>query len=129
MARESSSYVGSGVSVLREIHSVPAMMGSNSVLLNYEDVMSSLGVVQNSGLNVGGTAVQLTAPENRLRGRRKVLVNNQGTALAYIGAVGVTTTNGFPLPSGQTLELSVLDFGHLWVVSAGVSNIRILEIR
>lgn len=129
MARESSAFVGSGISVLRHTHSVPAMHGTNSVLLNYEDVGSLMGVVQNSGLVVGTSAVQLTGPENRLRGRRQMMIHNLGPGGAFIGATGVTTSNGFPVGANSGLSLNVLDFGHIWVVSSSTSNLRILEIK
>lgn len=129
MARESSAFVGSGISVLRQIYNVPAMHGTNSVLLNYEDVNSLMGVVQHSGLTVGGTAVQLTAPENRLRGRRKLFVHNTGTGVVYVGGSGVSTSNGYPVASGASLEFDVLDFGNIWAVSASTSSLRILEMK
>lgn len=129
MARESSSFVGSGISVLRQIYNVPAMQGSNNVLLNYEDVNSMMGVVQNSGLVVGTSAVHLTGPENRLRGRREVMIQNLGPGNAFIGTSTVTTANGFPINAGSGLNLRVLDFGHLFVVSTSTSNLRILEIK
>lgn len=105
------------------------MHGTNSVLLNYEDVGSLMGVVQNSGLVVGTSAVQLTGPENRLRGRRQMMIHNLGPGNAFIGAPTVTTSNGFPINAGSGLNLNVLDFGHIWVVSSSTSNLRILEIK
>ena len=129
MARESSAFVGSGIQVLRHVHNVPAMGGSNHVVVNYEDINAMMGVVQTSGLVVGGSAVHLTGPATRLRGRRQVHIFNSGPGTAFIGASTVTTSNGFPIGGNSGLQLNVLDFGHLFVVSASTSNLRILEIK
>lgn len=137
MAFESSVIVGSGISVLREpeVQNVPRMRGSNSVVVNYEDVNSLLGIAQSSGLAVGTDSIQLTGPENRLRKRRKVLIQNLGDLPVYLGASGVTTSDGYridPLTSTSgmsSLELDVLDYGDLWVVADGDTNVRILELR
>jgi hypothetical protein len=129
MARESSAFAGSGVSVLRHVYNVPAMQGTNNVILNYEDVGSMIGIVQTSGLVVGTSAVHLTGPATRLKGRRQVMVHNFGPGNAFIGASTVTTSNGFPINAGSGLNLNVLDYGHLFVVSSSTSNLRILEIK
>ena len=129
MAYESSAFVGSGISVLRQIHNVPNLRGSNHVLLNYEDVNSLMGILQTSGLVVGTSPVQLTGPENRLRGRRQVNISNSGTSVLFIGNSGVTQANGFPMLANTTLELKLLDFGNIWCVSNGVSSVRVLEIK
>ena len=135
MATESSVRVGSGISVLREglvpghPRALPGLRGTNGVIVNYEDINSSIGILQSSGLDVGGIAVQITAPENRLRGRRQVMIQNLGAGAAYIGNSSVTPTGGLCIPSGDTLTLNVLDFGHIYAVSAATSNLRILELK
>lgn len=132
MAYESTAIVGSGVSALREpsVQNVRNMRGSNHVLVNYEDINSVLGIAQNSGLTVTTGAVQLTGPATRLRGRRKLMIQNLGASIAYIGGTsGVTTANGVRVGSGELMTLDVLDFGDLWVVSAGTSDIRVMELR
>ena len=135
MAHESSVRVGSGVSVLREglvpgyPAQLPGMRGSNSVLINYEDVQSKIGIVQSSGLAVGGSAIHLTGPATRLRGRRQVLIQNLGGDSAYIGDASVTPTDGLQIMSGTILTLDVLDVGDIYVVSDGASDVRILELK
>lgn len=129
MAFESTAVAGSGISALREVHSLRAMRGSNAVITNYEDVNSVLGIIQNSGLAVGGTAVQLTSPENRLRGRRRVIVQNLGAGDLYLGNSNVTTSNGLEIGANTSLTLDVLDLGDIWVVSASTSDVRVVELK
>jgi hypothetical protein len=131
VARESSVRNGSGISVLREINDPPiiGMAGSNSVIVNYEDINSCLGIVQGSGLVVSTAAVHLSSPSNRMRGRRKVFIQNRGPNAVFLGASGVTVSNGYSIPHSGSMELDVLDYGHLYVVSEGTSDVRILELR
>ena len=131
MVVESTAFLGSGVSALREpsIGNVRTMRGGNAVVVNYEDINSLLGIIQNSGLTVAAAPLQLTGPATRLRGRRHVMVQNLGAGNAFIGNSGVTTTNGVRVASGELLRMDVLDFGDIWVVSASTSDVRVLELR
>ena len=135
MANESSVRAGSGVSVLREglvpgyPTALPGMRGTNSVVINYEDINSKIGIVQSSGLLVTADAVHITGPENRLRGRREVTIQNLGAGVAYIGDASVTTSDGLQIPVGDILTLSVLDVGNIYAVSASTSDLRILELK
>lgn len=129
MARESSAIVGSGISALREQQDVRSMRGSNTVITNYEDIHSALGVVQSTAVSAGIMTSHLSLPANRLRGRRKIIIQNLGSDNAFIGGADVTTSNGLRLASGERLELDVLDFGDIWIVSDGSADVRLLEIR
>jgi len=132
MSTPSSVRVGSGVSVFREtnVPQIIGMKGTNSVVINYEDINSSLGIMQGSGLTVGTDAVHLTGPGNRMRGRRKLLVQNRGPQAVYMGgSASVTVSTGYGIPHSGSLELDVLDYGHIFVVSEGTSDVRILELR
>lgn len=135
MAFESSVRVGSGVSVLREglvpgfPTRLPGMRGSNAVIINYEDLSSMLGVIQSSGLEVVNDAVHVSGPTTRLRGRRQLLIQNLGADIAYVGDSSVTTSDGLAVPSGTTLTLNVLDVGNIYIISAGTSDVRILELK
>lgn len=129
MARESTAVVGSGISILREQQQVPRVNGSNTVLANYEDVNSLLGVVQNSGLSITNDAVHLTGPGSRMTQRRKIIIQNLGSDNLFIGDTNVTTSNGIQISSGLLLELNVLSYGDIYGISAGTSDVRILEMR
>ncbi len=135
MARESTAFAGSGISALREglTHNsrgpVRALGGTNSIVVNYEDINSSIGTIQSSGLLVTADAVHVSGPANRLRGRRELRIQNMGEGLAYVGDSTVTTANGLCIPSGTTLALNVLDVGDIYAVSASTSDLRIFELK
>ncbi len=142
MARESSVRAGSGISVFREGLSpghdfmIPGMMGTNSVIINYEDVISKVGTIQTSGLTVVADAVHVAGPATRLRGRRQLQIQNLGspngvgTSEVYIGAnASLTASNGVQIPSGTTKTLDVLDVGNIFIISADVSDVRVLELK
>lgn len=134
MAYESSVRVGSGISVLREGLApnqmpLPALRGANSVVINYEDIQSKIGIVQASGLTVVGDAVHLAGPASRLAGRRQLMVQNLGADPLYIGGSSVTTSAGVRVASGEILTLDVLDFGDIYGISGGTSDVRVLELK
>jgi hypothetical protein len=135
MAKESSAIAGSGISVLREGLTpnsngpVLALRGTNSVVVNYEDIGSKLGIVQSSGLVIADDAVHITGPAGRLKGRRELIIQNLGTGGLYLGDVNVTAANGLMVASGDLLSLKVLDLGDIYGISDGASDVRILEIK
>ena len=67
-------------------------------------------------------------PTSPLDKRKSILIQNNGTVVAYLGASNVSTTNGFPIyPRGvahMTIEDTVDVFG---IVATGTVNFRILE--
>lgn len=129
MARESTAIVGSGVSALREQQGVRAMNGTNAVITNYEDINSSLGIMQGSGLIVAGAAVHLTGPATRMRQRRKLLIQNLGAGALYIGDASVTPGSGYQIAANSSLTLDVLDFGDIYGISSTSADVRVLELR
>lgn len=135
MAYESSVRAGSGISVMREglvpgyPQPLPGMRGTNSVILNYEDIQSKVGTIQTSGLTVTGAAVHLSGPANRLRGRRQLTIQNLGAGNLFIGGSNVTTSNGVRVGSGEILTLDVLDIGDIYGVSNATADVRILELK
>jgi hypothetical protein len=108
------------------------MRGTNSVVINYEDINSKIGIVQASGLIVTGP-VQVSGPATRLRGRRQLTIQNLGADPVFIGgdssvsATGVA--GGLSIPSGDMFTLDVLDVGDVWIISGGTSDVRILELK
>ena len=51
------------------------------------------------------TAAEIFAGASRLNNRHAMLVTNTGADIVYIGAVGVTTSNGFPIFPQDTLRI------------------------
>ena len=137
MAGRSSPVAGSGISVLREGLApgskgpVRALMSSNAAVTNYEDINSKIGIIQSSSVSVTGsvTGVHITTPANRLRGRRQVNIQNLGPQTAYIGEEFFDIDDGYPIGSGITLTLDILDVGDIYALSDGTSDIRILELK
>ncbi len=135
MARESSAIAGSGVSALRagltpnSKGPVPALHGTNSVVVNYEDINSCLGIAQSSNVTVDATGSIMLPKESRLHGRRKVIIDNGATAI-FIGGSNVSTANGLRLAINEKLAIDVLDVGDLYALTAsGTSDVRILELK
>lgn len=128
MAKESVSVVGSGISVLRHTHGLTRLIGTNSVLVNPEDVASAIGVFQTERVEVANvTAANLTS--GVLPARRKVMITNQGPADILVGGSDVTAANGYPVDSGNSLTLDILGFGSPYAItSAGTAEIRVLQL-
>lgn len=135
MAKESSAIAGSGISLLREGLTpnskgpVPAIRGTNSVLANYEDIQSKIGLVQSSGLAVSTFPIHLTGPGIRLKGRRQLTIQNLGAGVVYVGDSTVTTATGLRIAVDELLTLDVLDFGDLYVIGAAAADVRVLELK
>jgi len=54
---------------------------------------------------VTSTAAEIFAGASRLSGRHAMVITNVGADIVYIGASGVTTSNGFPLFPQDTLRI------------------------
>lgn len=131
MAYESTAVIGSGVSVLREpaVQNVRHMRGSNSVVINYEDFNSLLGISRSSQLLASGVAQEATNPLSRLSARRKMILQNLGPSNSFIGSSEVTTSTGVRVASGEMFTVDILDYSEIWVVSEGISDVRVMELR
>jgi len=76
---------------------------------------------------VGTTAVQLTGQGNAIRGILvKALTDNEGTV--YVGTSKVTTSNGFPLEGGDSIELEVSDPSKIYAVASDADQVIALVI-
>jgi hypothetical protein len=73
-----------------------------------------------------GTTATLLVGKNPSAGRT-LLVRNFGAATIYVGAKGVTTTDGFPIDAGGTLmfEAGSALYG---IVASSTVNARVLEV-
>jgi hypothetical protein len=132
MARESASFMGSGIQTIRYTNlqaGLPVFLGSNVVLVNPEDVDTLLGIPQQTNVSVTTTATELIP--NKLAARRKVLLTNTSGEVVYIGDSSVTINDGYPLTSGVALELNLIssDRESLYgIVAAGTADIRVLQL-
>lgn len=69
-------------------------------------------------------------PATALAGRRRMIIQNNGTKDIYIGATGVTAANGAPLARGASMSLDISDSVVVYGKGSSVtaSDIRILEL-
>ena len=128
MAYEQSSVNGSGLSVLAEQSpGLVGFRGSVSIIGNYEDINSCLGLASSSGISVTSQAVPISS--SGISGRRKLIIQNLGADNIFLGGEDVTTSNGLRLGSGELRQFDVLAFGTIWAVSEGTSDVRRLELK
>jgi hypothetical protein len=132
MARESASFIGSGIQVKRYDNlqaGFPAFIGSNTLVVNPEDIDTVLGIPLTSNVSVGVSATALMP--NKLAARRKVFITNLSGEVVYIGGSDVTINNGYPLSSGIAFELNVISSSRETlhgVVATGTADVRILQL-
>ena len=89
-----------------------ALFDTGSIAYQGTSVTNSATLVFSSSPN--GTA--LTSPTG-------VVIQNQGTALVYVGAGTVTTTGGYPLPVGQFMYVSgAAPASNLYAITAAGSS-------
>jgi len=144
MVREYSTVIGSGTvphlqtsppySLAAGSYPIPdqrsalrVRSGEGSVILNPEDFSVAIGLRQQA-VTVDGTAVRL--PTQSLENRRALVLHNAGVGTLYIGSSTVTTSNGFPVLSGEKIAIDIQGNPNveIWGVSASTSDIRILEL-
>jgi len=79
--------------------------------------------IYNNTLNVANnlTAVQLSS-DQPLRFGVTVLASSTNSNTVYVGNSGVTTTNGFPLSAGASIEVQICNISKLYLVGSG--NVR-----
>ena len=77
--------------------------------------------------NVGGTNTVLVAiMGNNIGYPMAAIILNNGPGTVYLGAPGVTTSNGFPLASTQSLEVDMVNEG-IWAVGTVTTTVNILR--
>lgn len=132
MTQQTPALRGSGIQTLRHTHNLQFMVGSNTTLLNYEDINSCLGITQADSVQVDDTGdnsdgTNLTS--GILPGRRKVWIKNLNATTVYIGPSGVTATNGYPLQQNEELKLDIIGFDSPFAITAADTiNINVLQL-
>lgn len=81
-------------------------------------------------INSAGSVGAAEAVLSTGRSTRKsiAIVNTHATQTLYVGAVGVTTANGFPLSAGQSIEFIDLNGPISCIGSGAATTYRILEV-
>jgi hypothetical protein len=80
-----------------------------------------------NNLSTANTAEDVVA--SPLSGRKYLMIYNNGNKMSYIGASGVSASNGYPIPAGSEIALragSAIDIE--WVSSDTSQQIRTLEL-
>jgi len=109
-------------------HELRTRLGDGVVVLNPEDFSVSIGLRQQAILVPGGTGVAL--PANPLENRRALVLHNSGPGILYIGLVGVTTADGFPIAVSEKIAIDCQGTPNvtLYGVSDSSSDVRVLEL-
>jgi hypothetical protein len=97
------------------------------VVVNPENFSVSIGLRQQAISVPGGTGVAL--PVTPLEYRRALVLHNSGPGILYIGLVGVTTGDGFPIAVGEKISIDCQGTPNvtLYGVSDSTSDVRVLE--
>lgn len=84
----------------------------------------------NAATTVDDTAGGVALPASALSGRRKIYIQNKETGKElYIGATGVTTSNGFEIRRGATWEFPIgPNIPIFAIVATGTADVRTLEL-
>lgn len=77
-----------------------------------------LDAFQTSQYAIGTTAVEIAPTALPSRSSISITVSADPNIAVYIGnSSSVTTSNGYPLYDGSTLQLDLTDTGHVWAIS------------
>lgn len=127
------SRVGSGVEDFRQKNHGQKQGPFDPVMvMNFEDQTPCWGIFT-SGFTVHTTAVRLPprpSTSGNWPGRRVIAVfNNNTSGTLYVGPSGVTTANGYPVPTGTEKAFGIAGNLDLWGVGAASGiDCRTMEI-
>jgi len=89
-------------------------------------------------VGIGGRTTQVTVSTSAveilpspLEFRRALVIHNDGTSVVYMGFTSaVTAGNGFPLASSEKIAIDMVGNPNMriWLISAGTSDIRLMEL-
>jgi len=102
--------------------------GDGAVVLNPEDFSIQLGL-RSQAITVDLTAIPL--PSDPLIYRRALVVHNAGPDTVYIGASGVTASDGLPLLINEKIAIDIQGHQNVTVYAVASSSgqdVRIMEL-
>jgi len=104
--------------------------GSSTVSGTVETNLNGLNVWQTSQYSVGTSAVQLAPTPLSVRSSISIKANNTLNSLVYIGdSAAVTTTTGYALFNGDSLQMDLTPDGVVWAISNNPGQlVYVLEI-
>lgn len=103
-------------------------VGDGVVVLNPEDFSVSIGLFNQAVSVPAGTGVPL--PPTPLEYRRALVLHNFGPGTLYIGLIGVTTADGFPILVNEKIAIDCQGTPNvtLYGVSDSACDVRVLEL-
>lgn len=101
--------------------------GQGVVVVNPENFSVSIGV-RSQAITVTTSPTPL--PASPLEFRRALVLHNSSVATIYLGGTNVSTSNGFPLLSGEKISIDIQGTpgATIYAVSGGSLELRILEL-
>lgn len=98
---------------------------SQSLTISVSDAALANTAIQQDAASVSVSAALFSSP---LANRKYVFIYNNGPKAVYIGASGVTTTNGFPVFPGSLLEARIgASVAVHAIAESGTQNVRLLQ--
>jgi peroxiredoxin len=82
--------------------------------------------MSHAAVTVGNTATQIAA--SALTDRRKILVQNNGNKVVYLGGASVSTSNGIALNSGGSAELELGPGVALYGIASANVDVRFMQL-
>lgn len=97
--------------------------------INVNSIAASLASLSTIPETVGTSAAAIVDGGDELANRKKLFMYNNGNRQMYIGATGVTTSTGFPIPPGAILEIdSGAAMDVFAIADAAGQNMRTLQL-
>ena len=101
------------------------------VVINEEDIQYSQSTanIVVGAKTIGTTEVELYANASKLTNRYKITIFCEGNESIYIGDSGVSVSDGYPLPPGQTITFYLDPNGsvNLFAIANSNQKARIIE--
>jgi hypothetical protein len=97
--------------------------------INVNSTAASPAALSTVAETVGTSAAAIVDGGDELANRKKLFMYNNGNRQMYIGATGVTTSTGFPIPPGSILEIeSGAAMDVFAIADAAGQNMRTLQL-
>lgn len=106
---------------------VTALQGTSPWVVS--DAALANAAIKTVAETVGVAAAAIIDGADELAARKYVFIYNNGSKQAYVGASGVTTANGFPVPPGSILEARIGDAVDVFMIAAAAGqDVRTMQL-